>query len=494
MARITLSMPPGVYRNGTEYQSKGRFYDTNLVRWHGSAFGPVSGWRLKTSTTLSGVPRSALAWRANDGGSWLGIGTHSKLYVMSVVGTVSDITPSSSYTSGQADATANGGYGSGTYGSGTYGTARPGNSEIVEATQWTLDQWGEDLLAANPADKELRVWDLSVGVGTVAFTCTNSPACSAIVVTPENFIFALATTTPRTVSWCDQEVRTTWSPAATNQAGSQELKTAGKLMCGKAVKGGTLLFTDLDAHIAQYIGGTLVYGFDKVGDACGVISRQAVATFDQQAMWMSPSLNFWLWNGGAVVPLPCDVRDYIHLDFNFLQSSKVILTVITDHQEVEVRYCSAASNEIDRCVVWNWRTNIWCIGRASRTAGTDTGVFPYPIMVSSTGSIYEHEVGLSYDSSSPYATFGNLELGEGDRIAHVLALYSDERTIGDVTATFRVRRNPGDAVMEFGPYTLSAKTDVRFSGGLIEAKFTGNVLTNWRVGSPKAEVIPGEER
>lgn len=494
MARIPLVMPPGVYRNGTEYQSKGRFYDTNLVRWYGSALGPVGGWRLKTSTTLSGVPRAAIAWKANDGGSWLGIGTHSKLYVMSVLGTVSDVTPSSSYTAGQADATASGGYGSGTYGSGAYGTPRPGNAEITEATQWTLDKWGEDLLAVSPADAELRQWDLSVGVGTVAATVTNSPACKAVVVTPEGFVFALATTTPSTVSWCDQRVNNVWSPSATNQAGSFQLQTAGKLMCGKAVKGATLLFTDLDVHAAQYIGGTLVYGFDKVGDACGAISRQCVAAFDQQAIWMSPSIGFWLWNGGAVVPLDCDVLDYIRLDINLQQATKIVAIVNSDYSEIEFRYCSSGSTEIDRCVVVNYRNWHWNIGRVARTGGVDKGVFTYPIMISATGSIYEHEVGVSHDSEEIYATFGPMEFGNGDNIVHVLGLYPDEKTVGDVTASFFVRRNPNDTPAEYGPYTLTAKTDVRFSGGLIEAKFTGDAATSWRVGTFRAEVVTGEER
>ena len=31
--RGALNIPPGIYRNGTEYQAKGRYYDSNLVRF-----------------------------------------------------------------------------------------------------------------------------------------------------------------------------------------------------------------------------------------------------------------------------------------------------------------------------------------------------------------------------------------------------------------------------------------------------------------------------
>ena len=494
MARLPLAVPPGVVRRGTEYTSKGAYYDAQHVRWYPS-LGPTGGWRTKTATTLTGVPRAALIWNTNSAVSWLGVGTHSKLYVMTIAGVVSDVTPTSSYTAGRADAVASGGYGSGTYGTGVYGAPRPGNAEILDATQWTLAPWGEDLLAVSPEDGKLRQWDSSSGVGTVAATVTNSPACKAVCVTAERFVFALATTDPRTVDWCDQENNTVWTPSGTNQAGSFPLQTAGRLMCGAQVRGGQLLLTDQDAHIAQYVGGIDVYGFQKAGDACGAASRQALATFDQQAVWMSPSVEFWAWNGGGVVPLPCDVIDYIRRDINLLQISKVVLSQIAAHSEIEVRYCSNSSLEIDRCVVWNYKGNYWNIGRASRTAAVDKGAsFRYPIQISSTGTIYEHEVGFDYGSDTPYATAGNIELGNSDKIMHVLGLYPDDATEGDVTATFLVRRNQDDAGATFGPYSLTAKTDLRFCGGLIEVKWVGDELTDWRVGIPKLEVMAGEGR
>jgi hypothetical protein len=174
--------------------------------------------------------------------------------------------------------------------------------------------------------------------------------------------------------------------------------------------------------------------------------------------------------------------------------SKIVATVNSQFFEIEWRYCSAASTEIDRCVVWNYKDNWWTIGRASRTCGVDRGAFQYPILVSSTGYIYDHETGWNYDSSEPYATTGPIELGSGDRIMHVLGMYPDDATVGDVTASFTVRRNPDDTGTEYGPYSLTSKTDLRFSGGLVEMTVTGATNTNWRVGSPKLDLIPGEGR
>ena len=490
MARLPLQFPPGLYRNGTQYQSKGRWYDAKLVRWYGSALGPVNGWRRRGTESVTGKARAALAWKSNDGRTWLAIGTHSNLYVMDRTNDIHDITPSG-FVPGEADASAAGGYGGSSYGAGFYGTPRPDTMLVADAAQWSLDSWGEDLLGVSPSSRKLYQWTTNPAVA--AAHIASAPDCNALVVTAERFVFALGTDDPRTVSWCDQEDNTVWSPSSTNQAGSFPLQTAGRLMCGCRVKGGTMLFTDLDAHMATYIGGTLVYGFDRVGDGCGVVSRQAVASFEQQAAWMSQS-GFWLWNGGGVVPLVCPVLDYVRQDINLLQVSKAVAIVNSANFEIEWRYCSATSIEIDRCVVWQYKDDYWTIGRVARTSGVDRGVFQYPILVDQNGAIWDHEVGWDYGGDAPFAQTGPIELGNGDQIMHVLGLVPDDATVGDVTASFTVRRNPDDAGQQFGPYNLNTRTDLRFSGGLVEMTVTGTRNTNWRFGVPRLDLAPGEGR
>jgi hypothetical protein len=88
---------------------------------------------------------------------------------------------------------------------------------------------------------------------TIAAKVMNAPTAAAVVVTPERFMFALgADGDPRAVAWSDQEDDTEWTAGPTTQAGSFPLQTYGRLMCGKAVKGGTLVFSDLDVHLASY--------------------------------------------------------------------------------------------------------------------------------------------------------------------------------------------------------------------------------------------------
>jgi hypothetical protein len=115
-------------------------------------------------------------------------------------------------------------------------------------------------------------------------------------------------------------------------------------------------------------------------------------------------------------------------------------------------------------------------------------------MVSSTGLIYEHEVGWAYGSDTPYATSGAIELGNGDNIMEVTGMYPDDITVGDVTATFTARRNQDSSSTTYGPYSLTEKTDMRFSGGIVELIVTGNAVADWRVGIPKLNVVTGSGR
>lgn len=501
MARLPISLPPGVFKNGTAQQSKGRYIDALYVRWYGLSLGPILGWVRKGSSTLSGLARAAIGWKDNSGNAFIGVGTHSKLYVLNRLGASFDITPVG-FTVGRASATASGGYGSGPYGAGTYGTPRTDTATVIlDATEWTLDYFGENLLGVSPDDRELYQW-APPSTGTPAALVTNSPDCDAVVVTEDRFVFALGTDLgtddPKAFSWCDQENITVWAPSSTNQAGSYSLQTPGRLMCGKRVSGGTLLLTNQDAWIIRYIGGVLVHSRQRVGDACGAISRQCMATFGAgQCAWMSVDLTFWQWNGGYVIPVPCDVQDYIRQDINLVQISKVVATVNAADFEIEWRYCSSASNEIDRCVVWNYKELWWNVGRAPRTCGIDKvgGDITNPILIASDGKIYDHEVGFVYDGTAPYATSGPIELGNGDNIMWVLGCYPDDGgSVGDVSLTFTVRRDADDAGTTFGPYTLTAKTDLRFSGAIIELTITGVNMSAWRFGIMKLEVEKGEGR
>lgn len=489
MPEIQFKLPAGVYRNGTERESAGRWYDANLVRWYDGQVRPVGGWVAHSASTFTGKARATLTWKDNSANSWIGIGTESHLYAMDRLGNLSDITPAG-YTSGRADATYATGYGAGAYGVGTFGTPRNDTTATYDATVWSLDTWGEDLVGCNADDGFIYQWNLNTAV--VAAKVTNAPKARALVVTSERFLMALGTTDPRTVAWSDQQNDTVWTPSATNQAGSFPLQTAGRLMCGKRLTGVTALWTDTDMWIATYLGGTLVYGFTKAGSGCGIVSQGAVAVTATQAVWMGRQ-GFWVYDGYAR-PMECDVSDYVFSNINTTQASKVSAVLNAAFSEVWWFYPSAGSIENDSYVIWNYLENTWSIGKLGRYSGVDAGgAFVFPIWCGTDQTVYEHESGFSYGGDTPYAETGPLEFAPvavqyaatGAKVWQANQFVPDELLAGDVTATFKTKIYPNGTESTFGPYTLSDRTDVRFTGRQVKLRVTGAAADSWRFGNAK---------
>jgi hypothetical protein len=453
----------------------------------------MGGWRKRASGQMSGSCRGFITWRDNSANRWIAAGTNTKLYAMNEAGTLKEITPTG-FGTGLPSGTSTTGYGYSAYGTLAYGTARPDTGTITPATTWSMDTWGEYLVACSNADGKIYEWQLGFATPTLAAAITNAPTSNkAILVTQERILFALgAGGNPRKVQWCDQENNTTWTPAANNQAGDYELATPGTLMAGKRVKGVNLLFTDIDVHTAQYVGAPFVYGFEKAGSGCGLISAQSVAAIDTAAIWMSKS-GFWIYDG-YVKPLPSDVSDYVFGNMNFNQASKVYAVHNSQFGEIWWYYPSSSSNENDSYVTFNYRENHWNIGSLARTAGTDAGVFVSPLMVSTDGYIYEHEVGFAYDSASLYAESGPVQLGNGDNIMSVRQVVPDEQTLGEAVVSFKTRNYPTGDQSTFGPYTAANPTDVRFAARQVNVKVTGNTLADWRIGVMRLEAIPAGKR
>ncbi len=467
-----ITLPPGVYRQGTVEQSKARFYDCNLVRWNeGGLLAQMPGWESRSATVLTGKPRAALLWQGRPGGSgarvtWLVVGTHSKLYVQKPAGTTTDITPAG-FTAGRADETGSG-------------------DERLPASIWSFDLWNDRVVGTMAEDGKVYIWDLDTANDAVAVT--NAPTdCEALLVTAEGI---LMTFKDRRVKWSDQGDNTIWTPSDTNQARSLELVTSGTIQAGCKVPGGVLLVTTNDAHLGSYLGFPLVYGFRKAGDSCGMVSRGALASTGQIVAWMGPK-GFFRYDG-FVQPLPCDIADLVFGDINTEQLSKVTAGHNSQAGELWWNYCSAGSDEIDRQAIWNYRLNVWYPCALERACLADGGTLRNPVMVSPDGHVFNHETGWDYEDAVPFAETGPMRIGNGDRRMEVQRIVPDERSDGDFEVTFYTRDFPTDTDATQGPYTfLDPREDVMFQAGRIRVRydFTGEGAV---VGDFMLDLIPGD--
>jgi hypothetical protein len=488
MPLVPLQLPPGVYRNGTDLQSAGRWRDASLVRWTDGTMQPVGGWLTRVTVTDQPL-RGALAWRDLDGDRWFATGSHLGLFVGSAANTITNITPGS-FVGGTKDAAVNLGYGGGFYGTGAYGIARPDTGTYSPVSTWSLDTWGEYLVACNPYDGRLLEWQLNTANDAVAIT--NAPTgCDGLMVTEERFLFAFGPGGNfRRVQWSDREDNTTWTPLVTNEAGDIELQTAGQIMLGIRTRGQALILTDQDAHTASYQGPPFVYGFERVGSSCGAVSRLCAASVDAGVFWMGPG-DFHVYSGGAVTEVPCEVADYVFEDINRTQISKVAAVANARYNEIWWFYPSGGSLENDRYVTYNYKEGHWSTGSLARTSGVDVGIFSTPIWMTPAGVAVNHEIGNQTDGAEAFAESGPVQIATGDNVMSALMLIPDEKTQGQVTTTFRARFHPNDTERTYGPYSMANPTDLRFTGRQVSMRVIGEQNTDWRWGVPRIDVRQG---
>lgn len=486
---VTMSIPPGLFANGTEYMAKGRFYSANLVRWYEGVMQPIGGWESRSLEAVTGVARAIITWVDNANASWIGIGTNEGLFVQDRGGATHDITPVG-FSPGAQDATTGGGFGDGLFGDGFYGTQRLDIEDTLPASSWSLDTWGQNLVGVMDEDNKIYEWTLNTSSPAVAIA--NAPSCSAVLVTDSRHMMALAASgNPRLVAWSDRENNTDWTPTALSQAGDIQLQTSGRIMCGRRVKGTNLIFTDTDVHSMEFIGTPYIFQLQRIGSGCGVVSRQSVAVIDSQAFWMSEN-GFWTYQG-IVRPLDSEVGDYIFSNMNVSQISKVSAFLNSSFKEVWWLYPSSESLECDSYVAYNYADNIWTFGKIDRTCGADKGALTNPTMVSPAGLVYEHEIGMNHNGAETFALSGPVEIvPNGDNVMMVRRIIPDERTIGQVEVLFKTRFYPNTEDTNYGPYVLTgAPSDVRLTARQVSIELRSVDNAAWRVGDFRFDVVPG---
>lgn len=499
MPLIDLKIPAGVVRQGVEMESEGRYYDANLVRWRNDNLRPVGGWTgyeigaTGNDVTLTDgvdpvVARGCHMWVDNSGNAWAAFGTSDFLFIMDDDGALTDITPAG-FTAGNGTAAENLGYGGKAYGIQAYGVQRDPNGVLVGATTWSMDNFGEDLVGCSTFDGKIYYWDTSVGVGTAAALIANAPTlCQSIIVTQERFLMAFgAQGNKRLVQWSDREDVNLWTPASTNQAGDLELQTEGTIQQAVKIRNRVLILTTTDAHVATYQRPPVVYGIQRVGTGCGAISPKAGVSIGRAAFWMGERA-FFIYDGSAVTEIPCTVLDFVFDNLSYNNRGTVHAVANQKYSEIWWFYPDSGSVNPNRYVYFNYRENHWGIGALERSTGFDSGVFQYPLLTGTDGVVYEHEKGPNRQGEIPFAETGPINLGNGDDIAHVMYAVLDERTQGEVEMRFFARYWPDDTEYEYGPYTPSNPTSIRFSGRHFRMRLTGESNGAFRASSVRLDV------
>jgi hypothetical protein len=222
------------------------------------------------------------------------------------------------------------GYGTGPYGREGYGNARTGSTLVLGIRTWSLDTWGEDLLAC-PRGGAIYWWDRSKGTGERAVALGgDSPPNSEYVIISQRDRHALAlgaydyfndTFDPLLIRWCSTEDLNDWIPTSTNTSGDLRLYSGSKIITAVRNRLETVVFTDVSVHTLPFVGGFAVFGLNTVGENVSILGPNCAVPIDHRVLFMAES-DFYVYDG-VVKVVPCDVRNFVYDNLNTVQRDKV---------------------------------------------------------------------------------------------------------------------------------------------------------------------------
>jgi hypothetical protein len=418
------------------------------------------------------------------------------------------------------------GYGIGGYGRGGYGTGTnvtPGIGTPIGATDWTLDNFGEVLLACpinGTLFQPIYAWDPLSGSPTASVIANAPPLNDGFFVAmPERQIVAWGSTEtgiqdPLLVRWCDVASFNNWIGTPIDQAGAFRLTRGSKIVGGIQGPQQGLLWTDLDLWSMQYINLPDIYGFNIIGTGCGLISRKAAASANGAVYWMGPSQFFSLTSNG-VQPLPCPVWDEAFQDLDTSNLSKIRVAVNSRFNEVAWYLPTLSSGgEVAAYVKYNYVTGFWDVGALARSAWVDQSVLGPPIGADpNVLSLFQHEVSedangqpLVSSFTTGYFTLADVtgstyQSSDADVKVFVDQFWPDaifgqlgSPANATLSITFNVVDYPGDAPVSYGPYTFTQSTQYftpRFRGRLVSMTIgSADVGSFWRMGRMRYRFAP----
>lgn len=428
--------------------------------------------------------------------------THSAAATSSVAGGGAAVAYQYEIGIGTADTEQGGlGYGIGAWGSSTWGTARTSTNLVNLCRIWSLDNWGEDLIAS-PRGGSIYVWDASTGTGTRAAIIAAAPiTAKSVLVSRENrHLIALgahdgSVNDPLLIRWCSQEDYTVWTPTETNTAGRKRLDGGAEIFCGVKVGNEILVHTDSTFTAMIFEGPPYTFGFYPKGSNGGLRGPNAAKSHNGRAFWIGEG-DFYVYDGRMRV-LPCDVHNYIFDDISVSQQAKIFAGANSGFGEIWWLYPAAASTECDRYVIYNELENHWVFGTLARTVIVADSKLFGPYAAGQDGFVYDQESSVDDNGmalASSLSTW-DIELGDGQQIMHMGKIVPDfKRLVGSMNMSLAAKKYPQSAAVTQSVGSMTSSTPFKnphMRGRQISLTLSTSAAgDDWRMGTLRIEVGP----
>lgn len=410
------------------------------------------------------------------------------------------------------------GYGASRYNAGVSTTgARAWNQPAAtgaitfQNSQWTLDNWGEDLVACRRGGK---IFYLNVDASITperAVVVSAAPSINNYIrVSPNDRHlisygsqeFGTSEYNPLLVRWSDQENFNNWTPSISSTSG--EVILAGGTEIRGAIRSRNAIFvwTDSSMYTQQFVGPPFVFNFQQVGTNCGLIAPHAAIDVDGIAYWMGEN-NFYAFDG-RVRNLPCTVRRYLYDSFNEVNKDKVFAGINSEFNEIIWLYPDQNSIEPNSYIIFNYKENTWAFGSSFYSTFSDHSIFEDTIgtgKVSATANnyVWNNEPKNVYTGDgkilSSYLESAEFDIEDGNSLLFIDRIIPDYTITnnGNIQLTLQFQEYPNSPIITKGPYTIqqtTKKVDLRGRGRQAKIIVSANSDSSWRWGSVRANIQP----
>jgi hypothetical protein len=428
---------------------------------------------------------------------------------------------------------------------------------VLEPGMWSLDNFGDKAICLIH-DSAVFEWNSAATNATDsrATIISGAPTASRhmVVSTPDRHLvfFGTETTigTPSTqddmfIRFSDQEDINTYTPTATNTAGTQRLADGSQIRGAIRGRDAIYVWTDTALFTQRFVGQPFTFAFAQVGTNCGLVGQNACVEVDGAAYWMSE--NGFFRYAGKLESLPCLVEDHVYDDINLDSGNQMVSAGLNNlFGEVMWFYPTSSSSVVNRMVAYNYfdsspQRPVWTVGTLARTMWNDSAVFGLPhalfyeagddasfdVVGNTEGktTYYEHETGTDQiRGGATTAITANIASGDFDitqqraqgtgQSTGVATLRGDGEFImkirrfipdfisqtGNTQVTLQLRNFPNDsqASSALGPFTVSSSTqkvDTRARARAIALKVENtSSAQSWKLGTFRLDIQPDGRR
>ena len=412
---------------------------------------------------------------------------------------------------------------------------------VVDPGMWSIDNFGDKVIALIH-NGQVFEWDsnASGATSTRATIISNAPTASRdmIVSTPDRHLVFFGTETTigdqstqdqMFIRFSNQEDINTYTPTATNTAGTQRLADGSRIVGAVRGRDAIYVWTDTALFTMRFIGPPFTFGFTQVGTNCGLIGQNAAVEVDGAAYWFSE--NGFFKYAGALQTLPCLVEDFVYNDLNTTASQLINAGLNNLFGEITWFYCTENSTVVDRCVTYNYQESsperpIWTTGTLDRTTWQDSSVFgkphatdydadsntSYDVVGNTDGCTiyYEHETGTDQVTASAVtAVTANIQSGDFDisqggdgeffaKIRRFIPDFLSQTGNTQITLNLRNFANSSQASSPLGPLTVTSSTtkvDTRARARAVSLKIANTGSSqNWKLGGFRLDIQPDGRR